>query len=182
MKVVVFLLLVLPFTADAQIKAILNEDVQYKFSTEPDTYAAGKYLKGDTVTVIGFDFLYAIIKHSNTQKTYIPERVLISSTELTDYKNALYAVQKKTVEVRDAKRFELYKKQWGSSIAYAVLNGNISLGMNDMMVKESIGKPNSINQTITEYSHSEQWVYNDRYLYFENHKLTAIQNIDKLKE
>lgn len=38
------------------------------------------------------------------------------------------------------------------------------------------GKPNKINKTTTAYGVSEQWVYsNNRYLYFDNGKLTSIQ-------
>jgi hypothetical protein len=41
----------------------------------------------------------------------------------------------------------------------------------------SWGKPKSVNRTTTGYGVREQWVYGDgNYLYFENGKLTAIQN------
>lgn len=45
------------------------------------------------------------------------------------------------------------------------------------MCKESWGEPESINKTTGSYGTHEQWVYGSyNYLYFENDKLTAIQN------
>ena len=45
------------------------------------------------------------------------------------------------------------------------------------MCLESWGKPDDINTTIGSYGTHEQWVYgNGYYLYFENGKLTNIQN------
>lgn len=49
--------------------------------------------------------------------------------------------------------------------------------MSKEMVKESWGIPEDINRTITENCTYEQWDYgNGNYLYFENGKLTAIQD------
>ncbi len=50
------------------------------------------------------------------------------------------------------------------------------IGMNEEEVKKSTwGKPKSINSTVTSSGTHEQWVYNNRYIYFENGKVTAIQ-------
>jgi hypothetical protein len=38
------------------------------------------------------------------------------------------------------------------------------------------GKPQKVNKTINGYGTSEQWVYDGGYLYFDNGKLTTIQN------
>ena len=37
------------------------------------------------------------------------------------------------------------------------------------------GGPQKINETITAGKKTEQWVYEDNYLYFDNDKLTVIQ-------
>lgn len=52
------------------------------------------------------------------------------------------------------------------------------IGMTKTEVENSTwGKPNKINKTTTAYGTREQWLYgNGRYLYFENGKLTSIQN------
>lgn len=44
------------------------------------------------------------------------------------------------------------------------------------MVLESWGNPNDINRTISSYGVHEQWCYDDAYLYFEDGKLTTIQD------
>ena len=54
----------------------------------------------------------------------------------------------------------------------------VHIGMTSEEVRgSSWGKPDSINTTTTKYGTREQWVYGiGNYLYFENGKLTAIQN------
>lgn len=53
----------------------------------------------------------------------------------------------------------------------------IGMTMNQVLNKTSWGEPQSVNRTTTRYGVREQWVYgNGNYLYFENGKLTAIQN------
>jgi len=53
--------------------------------------------------------------------------------------------------------------------------------MTKEMCKESWGEPDDINVSIGSWGRHEQWVYehkyiSDSYLYFENGKLTTIQN------
>jgi hypothetical protein len=48
--------------------------------------------------------------------------------------------------------------------------------MNKEQAIASWGEPYEINTTITAYGKHEQRVYHGGYLYFENGKLTAIQN------
>ncbi len=55
----------------------------------------------------------------------------------------------------------------------------VSIGMTpkEVIEKTSWGKPKSVNRTTNQYGVSEQWVYGDgNYLYFDNGKLTSIQN------
>ena len=53
-----------------------------------------------------------------------------------------------------------------------------SIGMTKSEAENSTwGRPNKINKTTTAYGTHEQWVYgNGKYLYFDNGKLTSIQN------
>lgn len=49
--------------------------------------------------------------------------------------------------------------------------------MTKEMCRESWGEPEDINKTTSSYGTHEQWVYGyGSYLYFENGKLTTIQN------
>lgn len=68
-------------------------------------------------------------------------------------------------------------KKYGNSIANLILQGKVRIGMTQEMCKEAWGQPNNINRTIGDFGAHEQWVYDGgQYLYFEDGKLTAIQN------
>ncbi|WP_158824729.1 hypothetical protein [Mucilaginibacter lacusdianchii] len=55
--------------------------------------------------------------------------------------------------------------------------GQIYLGIPSAAVRVLKGEPNTINTTTTYYGIHEQWVYgNNEYYYFENGKLTVVQN------
>ena len=58
-----------------------------------------------------------------------------------------------------------------------MLSGKVKIGWTKEMCIESWGKPDDINKSTGSYGVHEQWVYGDsNYLYFENGKLTDIQN------
>ena len=54
--------------------------------------------------------------------------------------------------------------------------GIISLGMSKSDVLRAWGRPNDINRTVGDYGTSEQWVYGDQYVYFDNGIVTAWQD------
>lgn len=67
--------------------------------------------------------------------------------------------------------------KYGKTNADLILAGKVKIGWSKEMCLESWGKPESINKTTGSYGVNEQWVYgNSNYLYFENGKLTDIQN------
>lgn len=57
-----------------------------------------------------------------------------------------------------------------------IKEGKVRIGMTSEACKLSWGEPKDINSTTGTFGYYEQWVYEDNYLYFENGKLTAIQN------
>lgn len=67
-----------------------------------------------------------------------------------------------------------YKSKFGN-YWQTILEGKVKIGMTNEMCELSWGKPKSINETITSGKKTEQWVYSDNYLYFDNGILTAIQ-------
>ena len=77
---------------------------------------------------------------------------------------------------------EARTKEWAAKDAEAARvkalpGARIGMTPKQVIEKTSWGKPHHINTTTTSRSVSEQWVYGDgNYLYFENGKLTAIQN------
>jgi hypothetical protein len=82
---------------------------------------------------------------------------------------------KNTNWVFETSQAELYKKIFGDENWQRVLTGKVKIGMTKEMCELSWGKPKSVNETITSGNKSEQWVYYDNYLYFDNGILTAIQ-------
>jgi hypothetical protein len=78
-------------------------------------------------------------------------------------------------DVYTKKEVDKYKTKFGLTIWQTIIQGNVTIGMTKEMCKLSWGEPKSINETITAGKKSEQWVYSDNYLYFDNGILTTIQ-------
>ncbi len=70
---------------------------------------------------------------------------------------------------------ELYKKKYGLENWKYIIRGSVKIGMSKEMCIASWGKPKDINKTVLKKVVSEQWVYDNNYLYFENGILRAIQ-------
>jgi hypothetical protein len=71
--------------------------------------------------------------------------------------------------------FEKYNKKFGKEKFDKILKGKVAIGMTKEMCKLSWGEPDKVNETISSSRNSEQWVYKDNYLYFDNGLLTTIQ-------
>ncbi len=65
-----------------------------------------------------------------------------------------------------------YGKYWGRLVA----EGQLEIGMTKQMCRDSWGEPNDIKSTSTRYGTHEQWVYTTIYVYFDNGKISAIQD------
>jgi hypothetical protein len=85
----------------------------------------------------------------------------------------------------DAERKRLEKENWekqmiqkyGSYHGNLIIKEQVVLGMSEEMCRQAWGNPININRTTVSGLVHEQWVYSMmNYLYFENGKLTAIQN------
>ena len=80
-------------------------------------------------------------------------------------------------KIQIAERSAAIIKKYGKHYGNLINEGYVELGMTKEMCTEAWGEPDDINKTITYGLVSEQWVYEGgSYLYFENNKLTAIQN------
>lgn len=62
-----------------------------------------------------------------------------------------------------------YKISYGDEIWNKILNGKVAVGFTEKMVLLSWGKPKKINKS----SNGDQWVYQGKYLYFQNGKLKS---------
>ena len=120
----------------------------------------------------------------NIQADLKEERDLILMDSLKRVRIANEKLRKEQVELRKAKnkkirkeRLERYVKKYGKDDGETIANYKVRIGMTKQMCEDSWGKPESINKTTNSYGTSEQWVYGDgNYLYFDNEKLTSIQN------
>ena len=64
-----------------------------------------------------------------------------------------------------------------AAVQSAKPGARIGMGTNEVVNDTSWGKPHSINRTTGSFGTTEQWVYGSgNYLYFNNGKLTTIQN------
>ena len=83
-----------------------------------------------------------------------------------------------TLEKRKTLRIEhLESYGWDEPTITRVMEGYIYIGDTPEVVLEAWGRPEDINRTITAYGTSEQWIYGlGWYVYFENGKVTAIQD------
>jgi hypothetical protein len=68
------------------------------------------------------------------------------------------------------------EKRFGKHKGKLVAEGKVQIGMTSEMCKYAWGGPDHINTTITGGKTTEQWVYDNSYLYFADGLLTAIQN------
>ncbi len=78
----------------------------------------------------------------------------------------------RTYTLESAARFT---KKFGKENFDRILQGKVKIGMTKEMCKLSWGTPKDINETISVGNKSEQWVYSENYLYFDNGILTTIQ-------
>lgn len=133
-----------------------------KFDIEtglPIKFNNGAIWKCIGLTIYGSNyFLSYILQDENNQKFTI-----------------LHTNFNKEFNIYSVKDAENYKKKFGVTNWNNLLLGKVTLGMTKEMCELSWGKPDNINRTISSGRKSEQWVYENNFLYFENGVLTTIQ-------
>lgn len=68
-------------------------------------------------------------------------------------------------------------RKYGKTNGQLIIAGKVRLGFSKKMCEEAWGTPNDINKSTGSWGTHEQWVYGTgNYLYFENGKLTSIDN------
>ena len=79
-------------------------------------------------------------------------------------------------EKRAKEHREYIIAKYGETYGSLILQGRVVIGMTKDQCIEALGHPSRINRTTTALTIYEQWVYGNRYLYFENSKLVTIQD------
>ncbi len=77
---------------------------------------------------------------------------------------------------RASKRRRKILTTYGDYYGNLIIQGKIVIGMTKQQCIDAIGHPKRINRTITASTIYEQWVYSNKYLYFEDGKLVTIQD------
>ncbi|HOW20878.1 MAG TPA: hypothetical protein PLH74_04885 [Tenuifilaceae bacterium] len=116
----------------------------------------------------------------NKQVGFINEVSLAQTQEMKDVVKA-FNENKKNQELNqlkenNARNLKQLEERFGKENYYRISNHMIWIGMTKEMARASIGGPSSINTTTGSWGVHEQWVYNNKYLYFENGILTSWQD------
>lgn len=103
---------------------------------------------------------------------------LIEAADQEDIHRRFRAAEVKRKQVAEQRR-KLYTEEHpelSDRIREAILGGNLVLGMSAEEARAAWGAPSRVNKTVNAYTVSEQWVYGDTYVYFENGKLNSWQS------
>jgi hypothetical protein len=130
----------------------------------------------------GYVYLYI---DSDCPDTDAEKRAKINQM-VAEHSEALRAAEegeKAAEEAARAARKAQLVSRYGAEAAAAIMARKVWVGMSKEMAIESIGRPSSVNRTVTGSSVSEQWVYRDKvgghyryYLYFVDGRLQSWQD------
>lgn len=116
-------------------------------------------------------FLLANFAYAETiPQTAIDKAIAVVSQKTDERQKELNAAQAKLSE---------FEKQENIRLAELAKKPDVKIGMSKSQVinQSNWGEPKYINRTVTKHGTHEQWVYSEyRYLYFDNGRLTVIQD------
>jgi len=134
----------------------------------------------NTTDVNGNEFQAEIGSEWEVTEVQAIESVLSSKIQLklTGMGRDIFIIKDlmKEYDIVEKERYDVVKSSYSEDIFIKVLKHHYDLGWDAYLVRLSLGRPKDINRTTTGSSHTEQWVYEGRYLYFTDGKLTSIQN------
>lgn len=131
--------------------------------------------KGEKVDVLSIEKDYYKISYENSVG-------YVSDLYLNDPALRQIAEKQKreAIELERNTRYQDLVKIFGTISANRILNHETWIGMTSYEAMASIGLPKNVNKTEGTFGIHEQWVYGEipytKYLYFENGKLTIIQD------
>ncbi|MCF8372011.1 MAG: hypothetical protein K9H64_10335 [Bacteroidales bacterium] len=114
-------------------------------------------------------------------KSFIEKNEYLTQIELAKLaeteRQRLEELEKEKRKKNEEERHKNIRSKYGTFYGNLILENKVQLGMTKEMCELSWGYPVDINRTTVSGLVHEQWVYSYKnYLYFENGKLTAIQN------
>ena len=115
-------------------------------------------------------FLVNVAYAQTVSDADIQRAIAINSQKTAEAHEKLSALQAKIAE---------FDKQEKTRLAELAKKPNVKIGMSKSQVinQSNWGEPKYVNRTVTKHGTHEQWVYSEyRYLYFDNGRLTVIQD------
>ncbi len=99
------------------------------------------------------------------------ERIRLQDEQIAKTLKEREAEKARTIKARN----DRIRIKYGESVLNRLLKEGLYIGMPENLVMEYLGQPKKVNRTVTASGEKEQWVYESRYCYIENGKLTAWQ-------
>lgn len=117
------------------------------------------------------------------------EEIKLADIPLTNYGERLFVIRgaiaadaslkqkyaSELVKLENKEKSQVAAEKRAAAMAKRKEGVHIGMSAEDVLASQW-GKPRSVNRTTASYGVHEQWVYGGGYLYFENGKLTTIQN------
>lgn len=151
-------------------KAPQNNSSEEYASTFYDAF----YLKSDVVT------LDSLAKEK--EKAWLALEKAIKNMEESDISSiakrygAKMGAYYRKLSMSDRNTFREAAAKWGAATAKDIVEGYVRIGWNKAKCRMAWGEPRDINTSVGVWGRHEQWCYYSSYLYFENGRLTSIQN------
>jgi predicted nuclease with TOPRIM domain len=106
----------------------------------------------------------------------INELIKVKDAEREAFERLKHETEMKKDKIEYAEIEKQNLKKYGKVIYDKLKKGSYWIGMTDDMAMISLGYPNDINRSVGSWGVNEQWVYDGKYLYFENGKMSSYQN------
>lgn len=163
------------FYKDYQYKTGYNLTYTKKVNNIENLVLEKKYLEAGELNRIYF-------KNDDYNQKSIEEKIYVCHYDddiLTftqaDEKLKKDKLDKQSKQISDKEYNEKFKEKYGFDPKLGK-NYDVSIGMTkDEVLNSKWGRPQDVNKTTTKYGVHEQWVYRNKYLYFDDEILTSIQ-------
>ncbi len=123
------------------------------------------------VTVLGSDSTYFHVEYDGAEGYIFKRDALINKvspvTQQTD-QSQQEPREAQTIQNSQQDRYSYLENKYGSDMAAKLYAGKIWKGMSSDMVNDSWGTASKINRTINGNVVTENWIYKNTWLYFEN--------------
>jgi len=81
-----------------------------------------------------------------------------------------------TPNMRTLRNLIGWHSDWDDEVIATIACARFNMGMTAEQLRVSLGVPDDINRTVTQYGTREQWVYGNTYVYLDDGRITAWQN------